>query len=569
MVVHIQRPNLDSSAQSIGICTGILLKRDIITPMFHSMVATAYYETRMEHELFNLIFTLFDRFGRFRTVFQEHPVKRGSGIWREELDNGNIVILDSMFVLSDGTSKDELIIEIVNWFIERARDKSGNILIVQPTKSCFDWMEDVFANGITISGTWISRPTDPEWPAASFFFTLMGFRRIGNTDYFGLPLTFLCGSFGVSIADDYPQTPLCIGPPRLPQFENLQRGIALHPDTTITQKLRRFRFYTSANHSDWFVGDKNGNTILHSAAIFMKPQAVRWILNNFGRCLIRKRNHRGETPLEAILSKLENTRERYDITYHVDQPLRFLSDHWSGCSDSSAQCIALLLGIKSPNHNDFSRIQYGCTCGECIEGFLSPRACAAIEYAADTALDELIHNINEPQAWIESNYDYFIDFPEKFQFGVTKLQVRRGLIYLWECIRDCVVKHKYPPSELNIRASLKARYNWPLSILKSGPRRSECESIVHYLRCGRNNGHDTMKAATVMIFKKAMNSDELTGDSSFIQNYKGFYSSLPRCRNDHEFSYVSTHCGFKHAYIPHSMKSAADTLKEHSFEIFP
>ncbi|RFU35238.1 hypothetical protein B7463_g1166, partial [Scytalidium lignicola] len=562
LVAHINKPDDDPKTGPIGICTGTLIQRDTIRPMFHSMIATAYHATSMEDELFDLIFTLFDRFGRFKSVFQDHPVKRGSGVWGKELDVGSIVVLDNLIMSSNIISVDETAIGIVNWFFERARAKSGNVLIVQPTKPCFQWMENIFATGAGILGTWVNRPADPPWHAASFFFTLMGFRRIGNTDYFGLPLAFFYESFGIGICDDLSLKLATTKSSRLSCFEDLQKGIVIYSDTAITRKLERFRHCISPDDPDWFLGNEARDTILHTSATSMKPLAVRWILDNFSQSLTSNQNAEGETPLEALLSKLEGLRARYVTTDRVNQTVQFLSDHWREYSDASSQCVALLLGLKSPTPNDFVRIKRGCTCGKCIKGFLSPRMCAALEYASDTALSELHHNINDSQKWIESNREYFIDFPRKFQSGVSKPQVRRGLIYLWECIRDCVVNYKLPPSELNIRVSLKDRYNWPYSLFDSGVRQSQCDSIVHYLRCGKENGHDTMKAAAVMIFRKAIDSDELIGDSSFVKNYKGSYSGLPECRNDHEFGYVSTQCGYEHDYVPRSMKGIVGMLKE-------
>lgn len=561
LVVYFRVTQNHPGRGSMGICTGTLLKREVIRPMFHSMIATAYYTTDMEYELFDLVFSLFDRFGRFKPAFQSHPLKRGSGVWGRELDLGNIVILDSMVIHPCSTSGSELAADMLRWFIEQARTKPAHFLIVRPAKLCFQWMEGVFAEGIHMFGTWVNRPTNPAWPIASFFFTLMGFRRIGNTEYFGLPLNHFKESYSVNVFDDYRWLPAISRGSHVLEFTTLEGEFFTRSDTYITQKLKGLQQYITKNRQDWLHGNGSLNTLLHVAAISDKPQAVRWILDTFGNCLSQERNADGETPLEMLLSKLEKLRSKHDPMGYRDHPIRFVSEYWRGHPDASVQCAALLMGLKSPSYDDFIRIQRGCTCGECIEGFLSPRMRSILGYTADTALSEVLRHINNPRAWMETNQVYLADFPLKLQCGIVKAQIRRGLAYIWQCIHDCIVYYRLPPSELNIKKCLQQRYNWPYSIFNSKIRQPACESIVHLFHCGKGTHHDILQAAAVMIFRKAMDSDRLAGALSFSQNFNPSWAAIPECRNDHEFSYVSTHCGYKYEYVPRSMKGIVERIK--------
>ncbi|KAF1960976.1 hypothetical protein CC80DRAFT_501220 [Byssothecium circinans] len=49
------------------------------------------------------------------------------------------------------------------------------------------------------------------------------------------------------------------------------------------------------------------------------------------------------------------------------------ADDFRGYSPSLVKCLALLKGIPDASEIEQLRLKYGCTCGRCVGGFLSPR----------------------------------------------------------------------------------------------------------------------------------------------------------------------------------------------------
>jgi GNAT superfamily N-acetyltransferase len=79
-----------------------------------------------------LAFDLFDRYGRLKPEFKGHPVKKGSGIWNTELDDGDIFLIESLRIdrqyrrLGQGST-------LVRAMLEKVTDKTlGFVTIVRP-----------------------------------------------------------------------------------------------------------------------------------------------------------------------------------------------------------------------------------------------------------------------------------------------------------------------------------------------------------------------------------------------------------------------------------------------------
>jgi hypothetical protein len=124
----------------------------------------------------------------------------------------------------------------------------------------------------------------------------------------------------------------------------------------------------------WTSTDADGNTVLHLAAISVKPNSIQWILRR-DKVLLHRHNAHGETPLDALLASLEDSR----TTRRFNALTEDISDQFSGFSDTAIDCLNFLNGGTKVTDVDWQRLKYGCTCGQCISGFLSPRMCFALE----------------------------------------------------------------------------------------------------------------------------------------------------------------------------------------------
>jgi GNAT superfamily N-acetyltransferase len=74
--------------EQIGYCNSKLIRRHAIRATFYDDIEEPSVETS------RLGFDLFDRYGRLRREFKTHPTKRGSGLWKHELDDGDLLLFE-------------------------------------------------------------------------------------------------------------------------------------------------------------------------------------------------------------------------------------------------------------------------------------------------------------------------------------------------------------------------------------------------------------------------------------------------------------------------------------------
>lgn len=67
---------------------------------------------------------LFDRYGRLRPEFLEHPLKKGSGTWGDELSSGSLLLLDEITV-SEAYRRQGIATKLVEAVIQACRARSN------------------------------------------------------------------------------------------------------------------------------------------------------------------------------------------------------------------------------------------------------------------------------------------------------------------------------------------------------------------------------------------------------------------------------------------------------------
>lgn len=105
-----------------GYCDAKLIRRNRIRS-FYSDMEEPSRETGI------LAFELFDRYGLMKKVFQEHVVKKGSGIWGTELDDGDLLLLEYVSIHRD-CRRQGLGRKLVTAVLEKARTKSTRFFAV-------------------------------------------------------------------------------------------------------------------------------------------------------------------------------------------------------------------------------------------------------------------------------------------------------------------------------------------------------------------------------------------------------------------------------------------------------
>ena len=114
----------------------------------------------------------------------------------------------------------------------------------------------------------------------------------------------------------------------------------------------------------------DGFTPIHMAAAVQNVHALRTLLElGVGDDLQDSANKLGTTPLEALDSAMRSNRQFMDTMLGV----------WNGYSVEDLTCQYLLkwamgMPLVPPSEAEYvHQRKYGCTCGQCTDGWLSPR----------------------------------------------------------------------------------------------------------------------------------------------------------------------------------------------------
>ncbi|KAH2160185.1 hypothetical protein KXW37_010038 [Aspergillus fumigatus] len=288
-------------------------------------------------------------------------------------------------------------------------------------------------------------------------------------------------------------------------------------DNDYAEVLSRLFDGVAKDDPRWKLTDADGNTVLHFAATKIRPISVQWILSRTTE-LLHQRNNDGETPLDALLAKLENIR----TTDYYNLEAEDVSDYFSGFSDAAVSCLMSLNGSNEGTDDEWQRLKYGCTCGRCISGFLSPRMRSAFEYQAEILSDQLLEDISNGELWVANDSSRLYLFSHRLRNKLKASQrMRKGLVALLGHIAACLQRNMIP-SEHNVEMILR------------GAKSSFSE---RFLQRG-----ESVEAVATMLFRWAMESDELAGNSSHLrlEAFEAKICQVPACRNDHEFGFGRT-----------------------------
>ncbi|KAE8310994.1 hypothetical protein BDV41DRAFT_543273 [Aspergillus transmontanensis] len=488
---------------TIGYYRGKFIHRDRIRSTFSATMVHASEST------YNVAASLFDRYGRLRDEFKTHPFKKGNGVWSSEFDHGDMLIIEEFGIYSTSWQNDTSVL-VFNTVIDDVKGHGRSFFVLTHVASLVISM-DTFQS----RHRKLNECSKQEW--SLHFWRSCGFRRVGSTDWFGYSMDPGHPANLLKADDDF-DAPLTICPsPGMEVFFNDFIGM---DDHALSERLRTL--FSSGSEYQFLhqYVDRQGNTLLHILAIESKPESVRRALA-YMRDLTSSRNIRGETPLEALQARLEEDR----TVGFVNDAMAVTADSFTGFSNTSIYCLMLLRDITSPSLEEVDRLRFGCTCGECISGFLSPRMHFALAWQAFRWSVFLRDDISLGSVWIRLNAEILAFTPERLR---QKLEARRAMRegfaamagFVATCLEDRLL-----PTEENLRKM----------VFRSGELFS-----LNYLQRG-----GTVSAVASMLFRQAMDSDELAGDSLFQDEHGPLIEQLVTCRNDHEFGFVSSMCGYR------------------------
>ncbi|KAK4935904.1 hypothetical protein LTR10_023116 [Elasticomyces elasticus] len=545
-----------TSCKQIGSCMAKLVRKEEIRAQFHKNMRKPYSELTL------LAFDIFDRYGRLRNDYRQHPVRKGSGLWNSEMDTRDILLIEDVYVderyrgQGIGSSMIGLLLEVVT---HKTRGQ-GFVTIVWPEsrkESRFhQTMENLVGHARAISTI--------DYPdiATTGWFRNLGFRRIGSSIWLGLNCydegsprirALLANAYcndGLAVAqptsqrrpdkskeppsiwirvtkftsaiaaeDDYnPAPPM---PNTLP--ERINQAATSSPAEFFKAITAHF-FFVGSLDTQWFATNSAGNSILHLAAFTQSSDAIDWILKRpCGADLLRKRNVNGDTPLETLQFKLEKTRTRQLLQSSVVA----CSDQFEHYDYGAVQCLVKLKGLKDPSWNETQRLGGGCTCGECIHGCLSPRMRLILEDEAESTYLELSRGLASMSGttYFEDN-EYLLTFQSDYCKKIIQhnKSVRRGLVSLSQHVYASLCGGLLPDEDSIM---------YGLSLHE--------DDQVNYKNFFKAGG--SVEGVLITVFKRAIENDERAGDH-YSGPLDGELAQLPICRNDHEYGYVSRRCGY-------------------------
>jgi GNAT superfamily N-acetyltransferase len=504
------------------------------------------------HEMSELAFDLFDRYGYLKDELKNHPVRKGSGVWGEELNKGNLLLIEYIQI-DKQWRRQGLGRFVISAMIDKAEKRGTGIGFAL---LCPGWLNYVVdkEEGDLKTKREKSDARDRHQVIAETFYRSLAFRRVGASSWFALATDKSHKAYNLLPQADYnpqyeddeesdddednPSDPSLFFEDRQ-EYRKLkkmqEKSPLFHAATALPDDecLPLFKSFLTSNPTpgiEWRKIDRSYDNLLHIAACRGKPKCVQWLIQNIDKdkSLRGARNVKGYTPLEAAQSLAESTR----VSMNHGMATICISDKFRGFPTTVVDCISHLKGLQNPSAIEIARIKYGCTCGQCIGGFISPRMKFALLAHSEMTHDELDMFVDDgPLMWFGQDCLFEHVAPATKENFRTNKSLREGFRNLFDHIASCLRKNIIPTTQ-NILQVWRDSSEWP-------------PVTKNYLERG-----GTPASALSAVFDCAVAKDENTGDGEFMELFRDDIEKLPKCRNDGEFGFVALQCGLppRHPY---------------------
>ncbi|TGO89247.1 hypothetical protein BPOR_0118g00100 [Botrytis porri] len=539
-----------------------------------------------------IAFELFDRYGYINDHLKTHCVQKGTVVWGNELDFGSLFILEYIEVTEreyrrkglgramivdlvkkaeglhklspSGTPEDNMFEEMFWYGRKEERKRRAKIHTISMPGCLRHEVEPQYEGKSELEKREISSRA---FDSAISFHRSLGFRRIGASSCFGLSSDPNHKSHSLATQDDFdppepPSTPaeepeaMIITMPgeeesfrtsaygrelEEKRLKKLKEKLApLHFAAVSLPDVELVKFYKTFHVKDekeWKQVDNLNNTLLHITACHFKPQSVQWLMDNMKdkQSLTSARNIDGYTPLEALQHELNIIRTRRE---QQGMMTVVISDNFAGFKPDATNCqFVLLTGSMPTKLSDTQlllQLKCGCTYGECIGGFLSPRMKLALLFQAETHYDSLNDSIHMSLGddgldwlWLQESLVEHVH-PDLQQNFKTNKSLRRGFANMFNYIATCLNANK-PPTRRNVLKVCEETREWP-------------PVTNNYLQWG-GTLDNKVEAVLEKVFEYAHAQNEIFGDGEFMNCMEKDIKQLKICRNDHEYGFVAKSCG--------------------------
>ncbi|KAL2194688.1 hypothetical protein P885DRAFT_42431 [Corynascus similis CBS 632.67] len=505
-------PDLSREPNEVGAAFGFIIRRSRIRQTFHESMEVPHRATS------DLALALFDRYGRLREDIRQHPVRQGSGIWKGELDDGNIVLVEDVCVDED-YRRQGIGAKLVLHLLQTAMTSEPSV------RYAFTLPEAYFDNNVEDDK---GKQTEQEKRdthrskvvGVVRFFRSLQFRRVGLTGWFALARDEQ--HMSRQLPSDRDVDPIPDDPSDSDDDSDPDLILVLE-DSDALKLLQEFTKDDAAHELDVEATDGRGDTVMHVAAKSRKPICLSWIWNRQnGTSLSSRRNHEGYTPLEALEARLEDQR--------VQEPFgwsrrKFIADKFDGYDDNSVLCLLILQGHETPTAEQREKARFGCTCGNCLAGFLSPRMLKNLRAQADVTHDYLLSLVPPGRSdWYEEFRDMLVYLPDTIRSQLRHKKVlQTAFVELVGAVAKCLADNSIPRKE-NVTKYLQESHIRP-------------QIEKYYFSSG-----GTVAAVVNVIIDRARDQDIEVGESLLEMDAEEWFEGVVKCRNDQEYEFVRRHC---------------------------
>ncbi|KAK0390697.1 hypothetical protein NLU13_0200 [Sarocladium strictum] len=485
-----------------GYCRATLILRSRMHPDFGARVTSLTAEMRCMAQ------DLFDRYGRLRPEFVHHPVMRGSGLWGMELSFGDILMIDqvltdvSVYYRGKGRA-------VFNRVLESVKDSDLFIVLTRIKSKKPETLED-------------GAREDRLAEARIAFVRSLGFRRVGNTSWFAFSLDPDHRSRQSLPHEDY--DPPLLEYPVTPLFEFAFHIIPWHDESLAIGFFINALRSLHTHQIYWPSMNDCGRTVMHEAALRIMPTLLNWLMDHAPQLTVH-RDSTGATPFEALRGKLDRRR-----TFHPDPDQPGASpDEFLGFTDPEVACLSILdTSIRTD-----SQLRFGCTCGRCIGGYLSPRLARRLRLHSWDYYDRLIFEA-------DGHSDPYCALPDScfhpsnlYMKGVLhshtrvmfleSLSLRLGFANMFAYLSQCL-EYGQLPTDGNMMAYLST----------SGHHGDQAREFLEH--------GGSFQIIRSIVFDDAAAHSEWAGSGSDRGRSNGDGGGLPECRNDLEFILAERMC---------------------------
>ncbi|CAL1705669.1 unnamed protein product [Somion occarium] len=518
------------SGEHVGSISGFLLNRLQCRGRFLQRVDTSEYC----EELSKFTHKLFDNNGLLKQELVEQPYHRGTGCWGHEVDKGMIIYNHE--------------IEVEDTFRHMGL---GSFMLRELFKSDYVHSSDfVFAQDVPVTQRPLSLDEFQERrEKAEAFLHKNGFRRVGRTNYMAYSPNPRHPSRAIP-ADQDAQSNIQFSRGEIndDSFDdesdhNTIEHAKVYPihyaiATASSQESSRHRNVRTslkdtirnihaADHGSIHLPDEAGATPLHYAASRCNLLAIRALLEcesegDLRTDLKRRDNILGTTPLEACEWAMRNIREDPES----------LEDAWSGHPDEGLRCSYILRKAAGENVGDEATFiesrRWGCTCGNCLEGWLSPR----MRYRLMSEAAELFQMMDDSRPLFRRN-----GMPEPAQDYI-------GMYHIPQSLRRTMTNATFDAYRLLVASVniLLSRNTIPTP--EAMITHSQGDAARHFTECGGN-----VESALNLVIDTAKDQSVL-GDSEWDDSIADSdddvikeWNELPKCANDLDFGLVRARLG--------------------------